>query len=498
MKGDSSARFDIIAARMAGSKTIRKGAYARPRQFRPDRQILTYCMQQNDKLTRSASVSHLLLGATRKSRIVSVSLLLLAICAFGVAGVAPRSPDAADLPVRSVTEPLDLPSLAEQIEQLSRASHSYVNEVTIRPGDSLASLLTKLGADDNDAANFIKSDPTARAILQLRAGKHVQAQVSDQGQLLWLSMTVPTGPENAFKTLEMHRIGKGFTVQDGPAMLEQRIEMRSGKIQSSLFAATDSLGIPDNITMQIVDMFSTNIDFRSDLQPGDRFNVVYETMWRNGEYVRPGRVLAAEFINAGKTFQTVWFSDPAHSQGGGYFSFDGKSIKRAFLKSPLEFSRISSGFSMRNHPISGLWRAHTGVDFAASAGTPIRAAGDGVIDFSGVSNGYGNAVIIRHGNNYSTLYAHMSRFANLTRRGARVAQGDVIGYVGATGWATGPHLHYEFRVNNQPRNPLTINRPEPVHLNTLDMPRFRSQTEVMVHRFRLLTPRAPGPQLAAK
>ena len=483
---------------MAGTKTRRIGFFARLRKFRPDRQILTYCMLHKDKFTRSSSLNRLIFGATRKSRIFSVSALLLAICAFGVAGVAPLAPDVADLPVRSVSEILALPGLAEQIEQLSNPAHSYVNEVTIRPGDSLSGLLTRLGAADDSAANFIKSDATARTVLQLRAGKHVQAQVSDQGQLLWLRMTTPAGPDNAVKTLEIHRVGNGFTVQDSPAMLEQRVEMRSGKIQSSLFAATDSLGIPDNITMQIVDMFSTNIDFRTDLQPGDRFNVVYETLWRDGEYIRPCRVLAAEFINAGKTYQTVWFDDPSSTAGGGYFSFDGKSIKRAFLKSPLAFSRISSGFSMRHHPISGLWRAHTGVDFAATAGTPIRASGDGTIEFSGVNNGYGNVVIIRHGNSYSTLYAHMSRFAKHIRRGVKVAQGDVIGFVGATGWATGPHLHYEFRVNNLPRNPLTISMPEPTRLSTLDMPRFRATTNDMRHRFSLLNASGFAQQLAAK
>ncbi len=182
--------------------------------------------------------------------------------------------------------------------------------------------------------------------------------------------------------------------------------MRSGDINSSLFAATDAAQIPDNCRRcQIVEMFSTNIDFRSDLRRGDRFNVVYETFWQDGELVRAGRILAGEFVNRGMTYQSVWFEEPGNHQGGGYYSFDGKSLKKAFLKSPLEFSRISSGFSMRVHPISGVWKAHKGVDFAAPTGTPIRASGDGTIDFVGGKNGYGNMIVIKHWTNYSTAYA---------------------------------------------------------------------------------------------
>jgi murein DD-endopeptidase MepM/ murein hydrolase activator NlpD len=453
-------------------------------------------MSLKDKFIGTGSA--LLLGSSRKSRIISASALFLAVCAFGAAGVAPITPDASDLPVKSIKEVLALPTLAEQIDSLSSTQHQYVSEETIRTGDTLATLLTRLGVDDEAAANFIKSDNTARALLQLRAGKRVQARVNDDGDLLRLTTTVPYGPDNNVKTIEIERVGKTFRAVDEPAKLEKRIEMRAGKIQSSLFATTDSLGIPDNVTMQIVDMFSTNIDFASDLQPGDHFNVVYETLWQNGEYVRPGHVLAAEFYNAGKTYQTVWFDDPSTKNGGGYFAFDGKSLKRAFLKSPLEFSRISSGFAMRVHPISGQWKAHRGVDFAASTGTPVRASGDGVIDFAGTQNGYGNVVMIKHWNNYSTVYGHMSRFAPVARKGAHVSQGEVIGYVGATGWATGPHLHYEFRVRNEPQNPLTIAIPNAQPMAAADMPRFRMVTAEMSHRFTLLNPGAVDLKMAAR
>jgi murein DD-endopeptidase MepM/ murein hydrolase activator NlpD len=268
--------------------------------------------------------------------------------------------------------------------------------------------------------------------------------------------------------------------------------MHARKITSTLFAATDSsldgTRLPDSISAQIVEMFSTNIDFRSDVKRGDSFNVVYETFWQDGEFVRAGRILAGEFTNRGTTYQSVWFEDPASKQGGGYYSFDGKSLKKAFLKSPLEFSRISSGFSMRVHPISGNWKAHKGIDFAAATGTPIRASGDGVVDSVGSQNGYGNVVVLKHWANYSTAYAHMSRFASGLKKGQKVSQGDVIGYVGTTGWSTGAHLHYEFRVGGVAQDPSKLNVQAQAPLTAAELGRFRMVSADMMHRFTLLRP----------
>jgi len=322
-------------------------------------------------------------------------------------------------------------------------------------------------------------------------------QTTEDGELNWLSSTVGTGAGN-LKNIEIRREGKGFKATEKAIALEKRIEMRSGEIKSSLFAATDAAQIPDNVASQIVDMFSTNIDFGSDLRRGDRFNVVYETFWQNGEYVYAGRVLAGEFMNGPATYQSVWFDDPSVASSGGYYGFDGKSLKKAFLKSPLEFSRISSGFSVRKHPISGLWKAHKGVDFAAAIGTPIRASGDGVIDFAGTQRGYGNVVIIKHWSKYSTAYAHMSRFATNIRKGTKVSQGQVIGYVGMTGWSTGPHLHYEFRVNNEARDPMSVDIPNAQPLTASQMQKFRTVATDMTHRFALLSPENNNVRLAAK
>lgn len=438
----------------------------------------------------------LLIGTSRKTRLVSASALLLALCAFGAAGVAPMAPDADDLPVRSITAELQLPHLSEQIAALDTANQHFIHEERVRSGDTLGTLLDRLGVEDDAAAAFIKSDPIARSIMQLKAGKRVQAQTNENGELTQLSSMIIEGRNESVKNIVVSRDGDKFKATETPGMLERRVEMRTGVIRSSLFAATDAAQIPDNVAAQIVDMFSTDIDFGSDLRRGDRFNVVYETFWMNGEYVYSGRVLAGEFMNGPATYQAVWFNEQGKS--GGYYSFDGKSLKKAFLKSPLEFTRISSGFSMRRHPISGMWKAHKGVDFAAATGTPIRAAGDGTITFVGQQRGYGNVIMIKHWANYSTVYGHMSRFASNLRQGTKVSQGQLIGYVGMTGWATGPHLHYEFRVDNVPRDPLKINIPNAQPLATAQMQNFRTVAADMSHRFALLAPENSAIRMAAK
>ena len=445
-------------------------------------------MISTDKLSPLKSFAKRLASTSRKTRIVSASALFLTALAFGAAGVAPMAPDASNLPVRSISMTLALPDLAAQLSAMEQEQQSFMREEKVRSGDTLAVLLNRLGVDDNAAANFIKSNSLARNVMHLQAGKRVQVQTTGDGSLQWLSTSLGDSPDRAPKNLVIQREGDRFTALSAAAPLEKRVEMHSGVVRSSLFAATDAAQIPDAVAKQIIDMFSTDIDFASDLQRGDRFNIVYETFWQNGEVVRTGRILAGEFVNAGASYRSVWFDEPGSQGGGGYYSFDGKSLKKAFLKSPLEFSRISSGFSMRIHPISGQWKRHQGVDFAAAVGTPIRAAGDGVVEFVGTQSGYGNVVVVKHWSNYSTAYAHMSRFGSGLRHGAKVAQGDIIGYVGMTGWSTGPHLHYEFRVNNEPRDPLALDIPNSQPLSASERARFQTVAADMLHRFALLTP----------
>jgi murein DD-endopeptidase MepM/ murein hydrolase activator NlpD len=434
---------------------------------------------------------------SRKTRIVAGGTAALALCAFGATAVAPIAPDASDMPVKSVAQDLQLPNLADQIAALQQDQQQFIHEERIRPGDSLGSVFNRLGIEDQQAQAFVRSDKVARSILSLKTGKRIQAETDENGLLLTLHATI--ADKDQFKTVTITRKGDKFVSNAAPAQLERRVEMRSRNINSSLYAATDDAvdgsQIPDSVVGQIIEMFSTSIDFRSDLKRGDRFNVVYETFWLDGEMVRTGRILAGEFVNRGVAYQSVWYEDPVTHQGG-YYSLDGKALKKAFLKSPVAFNRISSGFSMRVHPVFGTWKKHEGVDFAAPLGTPIKASGDGVVDFVGTQNGYGNVVVLKHWSNYSTAYGHMSRFAGGLRRGQKVAQGDVIGYVGATGWATGPHLHYEFRIGGHATDPMALKNIQQQPLTQGEMARFKMAAAEMSHRFSLLSP--AGNAMAAR
>jgi murein DD-endopeptidase MepM/ murein hydrolase activator NlpD len=247
--------------------------------------------------------------------------------------------------------------------------------------------------------------------------------------------------------------------------------LASGEIHSSLFSATDAIGLPDSVAIQLAEMFSANIDFRRDLRRGDRFSLVYEVLEGDGEALRAGRILSAEFINAGRAYHAVWFEEPGHK--GGYYDFEGQSSLREYLSSPLEFTRVSSGYGMRFHPVHGDRRAHLGVDFAAPTGTPVRTIGDGVVTFSGRQGGYGNVVFVQHRKGHVTVYAHLSRID--VQRGQRIGQGDRVGAVGCTGTCTGPHLHFEFRDNGRHLDPLVaLRNSESVPLNPALRPRFEA------------------------
>ena len=434
---------------------------------------------------------------SRKTRIVAGGTAALALCAFGATAVAPIAPDASDMPVKSVAQDLQLPNLADQIAALQQDQQQFIHEERIRAGDSLGTVFNRLGIEDQQAQAFVRSDKTARSILSLKTGKRIQAETDENGLLLTLHATI--ADKDQFKTVTITRKGDKFVSTAAPAQLERRVEMRSRNINSSLYAATDDAvdgsQIPDSVVNQIIEMFSTSIDFRSDLKRGDHFNVVYETYWLDGEMVRTGRILAGEFVNRGVAYQSVWYEDPVTHQGG-YYSLDGKSLKKAFLKSPVAFNRISSGFSMRVHPVFGTWKKHEGVDMAAPMGTPIKASGDGVVEFVGTQNGYGNFVVLKHWSNYSTAYGHMSRFASGLHRGQKVSQGDVIGYVGTTGWATGPHLHYEFRIGGRATDPMAMKNLQQQPLTPGEMTRFKMAAAEMSHRFSLLSP--AGNAMAAR
>jgi murein DD-endopeptidase MepM/ murein hydrolase activator NlpD len=374
--------------------------------------------------------------------------MILTIAGVVVAfAFAPDSLVPAD-PVRRIVRELPLPPLAPVVQ-----AGGYWREERIQRGDTLGSVLARLGIDDGAAQNFLRTDPRARPLYQLKPGKAVRAQADEDGRLIALSYLAQDG-----ELLTVLRIEDGFSAQSAPPGSTVRLELRAGEIRSSLFAASDAVGLPDAVTMQLAEIFSGDIDFHHDLRRGNWFTVVYEMREIDGQPAGAGKIIAAEFVNKGNVYRA--FSWPRPDGGEGYYTEDGKTLRKAFMRSPVSFTRITSGFSLaRFHPFLQTWRAHKGVDFAAPTGTPVHAAGDGKVTSAGWQNGYGNAVMLQHGALYSTVYAHLSRFATGIKPGARVAQGDVIGYVGQTGWATGPHLHYEFRVHNEQRDPMTIALP---------------------------------------
>ena len=415
--------------------------------------------------------------------------------AFAVANLAP---DPADLPVHQVLQQVQPVDLAAQADALESRQLDLYRSDTSRSTDTPESLLARLGVTDPAAANFLRTDGNVRQQLLGRSGKAVTAQAGADSSLLRLTARWSAEGEREFKRLVVQKSGTGFTSRIESAPLTTSTRLAGGVIQSSLFAATDEARIPDSVAPQIAEIFSGDIDFHRALRKGDRFSIVYETLEGDGEPLRAGKVLAAEFVNNGKTYQAVLFQEPGVNPQTGapykaaYYTPDGQSLRRAYLTSPVAFSRITSGFSMRFHPILQSWRAHRGVDYAAPTGTPVRTVGDGVVDFAGWQSGYGNVVIVRHRNNQSTVYAHMSRIT--VRRGQSVAQGENVGLVGATGWATGPHLHFEFRVSGVFQDPLTVARhSESVPVSSAARPSFLK----LAQGLRIQLGAAAGTQLAS-
>lgn len=404
--------------------------------------------------------------AARHPRALTGAMLVL-LGGSGVTAFAlgPLVPDTAALPRQSVVEVLPAVSLEDQIEALAQHQLSLTRHEQTRAGDSVDSLLSRLGAFDSAFAAFLRSDGTARQLLQGRTGKRVELSADADGRVERLVARYPVANPDLerthFSRLIVERDTQGhWAARVELGRYESQVRLGSGQIDSSLFAATDEAGLPDAVASQLADMFSGEIDFHRDLRKGDRFSLVFEALTADGEPVTwgqgAGQVLAAEFVNAGRTHQAVWFKDEATGGKAGYYGFDGQSKRRAFLASPMEFSRVSSGFAMRFHPILQTWRKHNGIDYAAPTGTPVRNVGDGTVQFAGRQNGYGNTVVVRHAGGKETLYAHLSRID--VRQGQRVEQGQRIGAVGATGWATGPHLHFEFRVNGQHQDPRLLAR----------------------------------------
>lgn len=380
----------------------------------------------------------------------------LLLCGGGAAfGVASIDPSPENIVVREVVQDvLPLP-LDSQLRELESHSFNLYRTDSTRANDTVDALLLRLGIVDAAAAAFLRREPSFRAQVLGRAGRTVTAEANDHDELVKLTVRWAPDAGGMFKRLVIDRAADGvFVSHVETAPLVARLRVGSGIVRSSLFAAADDAHMPDVVVSQMVEIFSKDIDFRRDLRRGDRFNVVYEALEADGEPLRTGRIVSAEFVNGGSTYDAVWFQPPGRK--GAYYTLDGHSMETQFLAAPLEFSRVSSGFAMRMHPILHEWKAHLGVDYAAMTGTPVRTVGDGVIEFAGVQNGFGKVVIVRHNTSEQTVYAHLSRID--VRAGQPVEQGQFIGAVGQTGWATGPHLHFEFRVNGVHQDPTLMAR----------------------------------------
>ena len=351
--------------------------------------------------------------------------------------------------------------------------------VIVKSGDTLASIFKAKGISSATTHRIARLNAQTKRLRHIQPGQKIELLLGDNRQLRQMKYL-----PDVTRTLIVQRDEDGnFRSQIVNYQLEAFPTYREGTIRSSLFAAAAEADIPEDIIMGLVGIFGWDIDFSLDIRQGDRFSIVYEELYKDGSKIRNGRILSAKFINKGKTYSAVHYTDPKGDSD--YFAPDGKSMRKAFLRSPVEFSRISSGFSTRRwHPILSKWRSHKGVDYAAPRGTPIRASGDGKVIFAGNKGGYGRLIVIRHGGRYTTAYGHLHRYAGGIRSGKTVKQGQIIGYVGSSGLATGPHLHYEFRVDGVHRNPLTVRLPEAKPVQSAYRAHFEENTQAYLSMLR--------------
>lgn len=343
----------------------------------------------------------------------------------------------------------------------------------VEPGQTLSNLFDSQRLPPEEWMAVLALGGDALQLKRMKAGEELQLR-KNGAQLEELRYAL-----DELRTLHIRRVGDDLEADTLTAALERRDAQLTGAIRSSLFMDGLKAGMTNRMVMELADIFGYDIDFALDLREGDRFAVVYEQLYKDGEKLRNGDILAAEFVNQGKVYRAVRNIDKEGRSA--YYTPEGQSLRKAFIRTPLDFARISSPFNLkRRHPILNTIRAHKGVDYAASSGTPIKAAGDGKVTFVGVKNGYGKVIVLQHGSQYQTLYAHMSRYKPGITTGSHVSQGQVIGYVGATGLATAPHLHFEFRVNGNHVNPVTVALPRANPLTRTELANFKAQTTPLV------------------
>lgn len=404
---------------------------------------------------------------------------ILALVLFLAVNETPQA-ETGPVLLSTVTEEVSLPLPSATIDR----NEAFWQIEQVRQDDTLLTLFRRMNIRDEDAIKFLMLSPDAHALnTQLLPGHTVETKTNAQGKLLYLEYEL-----DADNILVAGLTSGGYVVATKKLLLESQHVLKSAVIRDTLFGATDDAGIPDQIAIQIAEILSSEIDFYQDLRPGDRFHVIYEAFYNAGEMMKTGNVLAVEFVNNGTTYQAIHFGDATGKYA--YYTPDGKSLHKTFLRSPLEYTRISSSFSAgRYHPILQRIKAHRGVDMAAPTGTRVKASGDGRVAFMGKKSGYGNVVIINHPNGISTVYGHLSRFSDAIRKGDAVNQGDIIGYVGMTGLATGPHLHYEFLLNGSHRDPMKVALPNSVPLNDNFKSEFNALSLTMLAKLEMLKQR---------
>jgi murein DD-endopeptidase MepM/ murein hydrolase activator NlpD len=378
---------------------------------------------------------------------------------------------------------LDLPALAiepGEAEASAIATEGAWQVVTVKPGQTLGAIFSELGLSATLMHRLLEVPGAREPLTRFRPGAEFAFLRDAEGELAALRFDRDEATRSVLHIEADGSIREDTTERE----LQHRVQMASGVITHSLSQAADEAGMSTQSMLEMAKVFGYDIDFAQDLRVGDSFHVVYEDIFRDGERLRGGDILAATFINQGKTYRVFRYTFANGKTE--YYDGDGRPMKKSFLRMPIDFARISSRFSSaRKHPVLGTVRAHRGVDYAAGTGTPIKAAGDGRITFAGWQNGYGRTVIIDHGQGITTLYGHMSRFSGY-KTGARVSQGPTIGFVGASGLASGPHLHYEFRVRGVHRDPLTVTMPKPEPLPSGELARFRLQTQPMLARLEVM------------
>lgn len=382
-------------------------------------------------------------------------------------------------PQSKLVLPIDIPaSVYNPVTAGSTPENEQWKIASVKRGDSLAAIFKRSGLGAGDLHTIMKLGKETKRLRNVQPGQTFRFRLNEDNDLQTLLYEV-----NQLETLAIHRDGDNFIASYHHKDVEKRTNHASAIVTSSLFEAGREAGLPDSLTMELANIFGWDIDFALDIRQGDHFTVIYEEHFLNGEKISNGAVLAAEFVNQGRSYKAIRYTDA--SNRSDYYSPDGLSMRKAFLRTPVDFRRISSRFGKRKHPVLNRMRMHKGVDYATPRGTPIRAAGDGKVVHKGRKGGYGRAVIIQHGGRYSTLYAHMKSYRRGVYVGKRVKQGQIIGYVGSSGRATGPHLHYEFRVNGAHRNPLTVKLPSAKPINRKYKSAFVQHAQIMISQIEM-------------